>query len=57
MTLAQNSERVVTRNVTSITVSVQQEAFIHGLYNLGQTLWSDNGIGKRFIVTAVKPYR
>ena len=56
-TLAQNHERVVPRNATSITVSVQQEAFIHGLYNLGKTLWSDNGFGERFIVTAFKPYR
>ena len=56
-TLAQNCERVVPRNVTSITVSVQQEAFIHGLYNLGKTLWSDNGFGERFLVMAVKPYR
>ena len=57
MTLAQNYERVVPRNSTSIIVSVQQEAFIHGLYNLGKTLWSDNGFGERFIVMAVKPYR
>ena len=57
MTLAQNCERVVPRNVTSITVSVQQEEFIDGLYNLGKTLWSDNIFGKRFIVTTVKPYR
>ena len=55
MTLPQNHERVVHRNVTTITVSVQQEAFIHGLYNLGKTLW--NGFGERFIVTAVEPCR
>ena len=57
MTQAQICERVVPRNATSITVSLQQEAFIHGLYNLGKTLWSDNGFGKRFLVMAVKPYR
>ena len=56
-TLAQNRERVVPSNATSITVSVQQEAFIHGLNNLGKTLWTDNGFGEWFIVTAVKPYR
>ena len=55
--LAQNRERVVPSNATSITVSVQQEAFIHGLNNLGKTLWTDNGFGERFIVTVVKPYR
>ena len=56
-TLAQNRERVVPSNVTSITVSIQEEALIHRLYNLGKTLWTDNGFGERFIVTAVKPYR
>ena len=56
-TLGQSHERVVPRNATSITVTVQQETVIHGLYNLGKTLWSDNGFGERFIVTAVKPYR
>ena len=56
-TLAQNGERVVPSNVTSITVSVQQEAFIHSLNNLGKTVWTGNGFGERFIVTAVKPYR
>ena len=56
-TLAQNHEKVVPRNATSITVSVQQEAFIHGLYNLGKILWSDNRFGERFLVMAVKPYR
>ena len=45
-TLTQNRERVVPSNATSITVSVQQEAFIHGLNNLGKTLWTDNGFGE-----------
>ena len=44
--LAQNRERVVPSYVTSITVSVQQEAFIYGLNNLGKTLWTDNGFGE-----------
>ena len=56
-TLAQSCERDVPRNVTSITVSVQQEAFIQGLYNLGKTLWSNNRFGQRFLVMTVKPYR
>ena len=56
-TLAQNRERVVPQNSTSISVSLQQEAFITGLMNLGKTLWFDNGFGERFLVMAVKPYK
>ena len=56
-TLAQNRERVVPQNSTSISVSLQQEAFITGLTNLSKTLWLDNGFGERFLVMAVKPYK
>ena len=57
-TLAQNRERVPPpQNSTSISVSLQQEAFITGLINLGKTLWLDNGFGERFLVMAVKPYK
>lgn len=56
-TLAQNRERVVPKNSTSITVSLQPEAYAHGLVNLGSSLWSDSGFGERFLVTAIKPYR
>ena len=40
----------------SISVSLQQEAFITGLTNLGKTLWLDNGFREMFLVMAVKPY-
>ena len=56
-TLAQNRERSVPSNATSITVSIQQEAYINGLNNLSRTLWLDNGLGERFIVNAIKPHR
>ena len=56
-TLAQNKERSVPRNATSISINLQQKAYISGLTNLGKTLWLDNGFGERFIVSAVKPYR
>ena len=56
-TLAQNQERSVPTNATSITVSIQQEAYIIGLNNLGKTLWLDNGFGERFLVNAIKPHR
>ena len=57
MTLAQGKERAVPKNSTSITVSLQQEAYICGLASLGNTLWRDTGFGERFLVTAAKPYR
>ena len=56
-TLAQNRERVVPNNSTSITVSLQPEAYINGLVNLGASLWSDSGFGERFFVTAIRPFR
>ena len=56
-TLAQNHERSVPANATSITVSIQQEAYINELNNLGKTLWLDNGFGERFLVNAIKPHR
>ena len=55
--MAQNRERVVPQNSTSILVSLQQEAFITGLTNLGKTLWLGNGFGERILITAVKPYK
>ena len=57
MTLAQGKERAVPKNSTCITVSLQQEAYICGLANMGNTMWRDTGFGERFLVTAVKPYR
>ena len=56
-TLAQNRERIVPDNSTCITISLQPEAYISGLQNLGQSLWTSNGFGERFLVTAVKPHR
>ena len=56
-TRAQNREQSVPANATSITVSIQQEAYINGLNNLGKTLWLDNGFGERFLVNAIKPHR
>ena len=56
-TLAQNRERVVPQNSTSVSVSLQKEAFITGLTNLSKTLWLDNGFRERFLVMAVKPYK
>ena len=55
--LAKNRERIVPQNSISISVSLQQEAFITGLTNLEKTLWLDNGFRERFLVTAVKPYK
>ena len=57
MTLAQNKERAVPKNATCITVSVQPEAFVIGLSNLGSTMWKDTGFGEQFIVTAGRPWR
>ena len=56
-TFAQNHKRSVPTNATSITVSIQQEAYINGLNNLGRTLWLDNGFDERFLVNAIKPHR
>ena len=56
-TLAQNKERVVPPNSTCISISLQQEAFIHALNNLGRSLWLDSGFGERFLVSAIRPYR
>ena len=56
-TLAQNHEQSVPANATSITVSIQEEAYINGLNNLGKTLWLDNGFGERFLVSVIKPHR
>ena len=56
-TLAQNRERCVPPNATSISVSVQQETFLSSLAGLGKTLWMDNGFGERFIVTAIRPFK
>ena len=56
-TLAQNRERVVPKNSTCISVSLQPEAYLTGLSCLGSALWNYNGFGERFIVNAIKPYR
>lgn len=56
-TLAQNRERVVPKNASCISVSLQPEAYISGLANLGSSLWHFNGFGERFIVNTIKPYR
>ena len=56
-TLAQNKDRCVPRNSTSLSISVQQEAFISGLNSLGNQHWLDNGFGERFIISAVRPYK
>ena len=54
MTLAQNRERVVPPNSTCISLGVQQESFCNTLFNLGKTLWLDNGFKEWFIFSAVK---
>ena len=56
-TLAQNKQRVIPKNSTSIAMSLQQEAFVNGILNLGYMSWIDSGFLERFMVTAVKPYR
>lgn len=57
VTLAQNKQRVIPPNSTSVAISLQQEAFVNGIFNLGSSLWIDSGFSERFMVTAVKPYR
>ena len=57
MTLAQNKECIVPPNSTSISIGVQEESFCEALVDLGKTLWLDNGFGKRFLLTAVKPFK
>ena len=57
MTLAQNKERIVLPNSTSISIGVQEESFCEMLADLGKTLWLDNGFGERFLLTAVKPFK
>lgn len=56
-TLAQNRERSVPRNSTSISVSLQPESFFSSVTSLGKTLWQDNGFGERFIMSAIRPYK
>ena len=56
MTLAQNKERIVPPNSTSISIGVQEESFCEALSDLGKT-WLDNGFGERFLLTAVKPFK
>ena len=56
-TLAQSRERIVPKNSTCLSVSLQPEPFISGLQNLGSSLWKYNGFGERFLISAVKPYR
>ena len=57
MTLAQNKERIVLPNSTSISIGVQEESFCEALADLGKTLWLDNGFGERFLLTAVKSFK
>ena len=57
MMLAQNKERIVPPNSTSISIGVQEESLCEVLADLGKTLWLDNGFGERFLVTAVKPFK
>ena len=57
MTLAQNKERIVPPNATSISIGIQEESFCEALAELGKTLWLDNEFGERFRVTAVKPFK
>ena len=57
MTLAQNKERIVPPNSTSISIGIQEESFCEALSDLGKTLWLDNGFGERFLLIAVKPFK
>ena len=57
MTLVQNKERIVPPNSTSISIGIQEESSCETLADLGKTLWLDNGFGKRFLLTAVKPFK
>ena len=57
MTLVQNKEHIVPPNSTSISIGIQEESFCEALADLGKTLWLDNGFGKRFLLTAVKPFK
>ena len=57
VTLAQNKERVVPNNSTSVAVSLQQEAFLLGLHYLKKENWVDTGFGERFLVTASRPWK
>lgn len=57
VTLAQNKQRVIPANSTSVAISLQQEGYVHGIFNLGSSLWMDSGFSERFMVTAVQPYR
>ena len=57
MTLAQNKERIVPPNSTSISIGVQEESFCEALADLGKMLWLDNGFGEIFLLTAVKPFK
>ena len=56
-TLAQNRQRKIPNNSTGIAMSLQQEAFVNGIVNLGYQNWVDSGFSERFMVTAVKPFR
>ena len=57
MTLAQNKECIVPSNSTSISISIQEESFCEALADLGKILLLDNGFSKRFLLTAVKPFK
>lgn len=57
VTLAQNKQRIIPPNSTSLAISLQQEGYVQGIFNLGSSLWMDSGFSERFMVTAVQPYR
>ena len=56
-TLAKNNQREIPPNSTGISISLQQEAFVNAIMNLGYGCWLDTGFSERFMVTAVKPFR
>ena len=56
-TLAGGRERIVPVNSTSLSISLQQKAFVNGLKSLGDSHWLDNGFGERFIVCSVRPFQ
>lgn len=56
-TLAQNRERIVPGNSTSLSISIQPESFIIALQQMRKSVWSDSGFGERFIISTIRPYR
>ena len=56
-TLASLKERNVPPNSTSVTISLQAEAFMSALVNMGKSLWLDSGFGERFLLAVSQPYK